>query len=64
MVDWVDEADQITLRCESDSADESLAAAITDSIRAICKVRGEVEIVTAGSLPNDGKVIDDIRKYD
>ena len=64
LVDWVDEADQITLQCETESSDESLPAAIADSIRSICKVRGEVELVTPGSLANDGKVIDDIRKYD
>ena len=27
------------------------------------KMRGEVELVDPGSLPNDGKVIDDLRKY-
>ena len=64
VIDWVDQADQITLRCESDSSDPALADAIAESIRSICKLRGEVEIVAAGSLPNDGKVIDDIRQYD
>jgi phenylacetate-CoA ligase len=64
VVDWVDEADQITLQCETEAGDESLAAAIADSIRSICKVRGEVELLAPGSLPNDGKVIDDIRKYE
>ena len=64
VVDWVDEADRITLQCETASTDESLAASIADSIRSICKLRGGVEIVKPGALPNDGKVIDDIRKYD
>lgn len=64
VIDWVDEADQLTLQCEIDSADESLTAAIADSIRSICKIRGDVEVLAPGSLPNDGKVIDDIRKYD
>jgi len=64
VVDWVDEADRITLQCEADGTDKSLAASVADSIRSICKVRGEVEIVTPGSLPNDGKVIDDIRNYE
>jgi phenylacetate-CoA ligase len=27
------------------------------------KLRGEVEVVPPGSLPNDGKVIDDRRSY-
>jgi phenylacetate-CoA ligase len=64
VIDWVDQADQITLQCESDSSDASLVDAIADSIRSICKLRGEVEMVTPGSLPNDGKVIDDIRQYE
>jgi phenylacetate-CoA ligase len=64
VIDWVDQADRLTLQCECDAADSSLQAAIADSIRSICKLRGEVEIVAPGSLPNDGKVIDDIRQYD
>jgi len=64
VVDWVDQADRITLHCETASDDASLPGAIADSIRAICKLRGEVEIVAPGSLPNDGKVIDDVRQYD
>jgi len=64
VVDWVEQADQLTLQCECASDDAALRAAIADSIRAICKLRGEVEIVEPGSLPNDGKVIDDIRRYD
>ena len=64
VIDWVDQADRLTLQCECDAADSSLQAAIAGSIRSICKLRGEVEIVGPGSLPNDGKVIDDIRQYD
>ncbi|MCH7880962.1 MAG: AMP-binding protein [Proteobacteria bacterium] len=64
IIDWVDEADQIKLKCECNSSDESLVDSIIDSIRQICKLRGEVELVEPDSLPNDGKVIDDIRQYD
>ncbi len=64
IIDWQDEADQIKLKCETGDADQSLAAAIAESIRSICKLRGEVEFVGESSLPNDGKVIDDIRQYD
>jgi phenylacetate-CoA ligase len=64
VIDWRDEADQIKLQCETNDADQSLEAAIGESIRSICKLRGEVEFVAEASLPNDGKVIDDIRKYD
>ena len=64
VVDWVEQADQITLQCESETTDASLSNAISESIRSICKLRGEVEIVAPGTLPNDGKVIDDIRQYE
>ena len=64
VIDWIDQADQITLQCESDNDNPALPGAIAESIRSICKLRGEVEIVAPGSLPNDGKVIDDIRQYD
>jgi phenylacetate-CoA ligase len=64
VVDWIDQTDRLTLQCECVAADSSLPDAIADSIRSICKLRGEVEIVAPGSLPNDGKVIDDIRQYD
>jgi phenylacetate-CoA ligase len=30
----------------------------------VTKLKGEVEIVTSGTLPNDGKVIEDLRKYE
>jgi phenylacetate-CoA ligase len=64
VVDWVEQADQITLQCESETTDASLSDVISESIRSICKLRGEVEIVAPGTLPNDGKVIDDIRQYE
>ena len=57
--------DRMTLRCELRVApDQALQTAIEMSIREVCKLRGEVEFVPAGSLPNDGKVIDDARKYE
>jgi phenylacetate-CoA ligase len=64
IIDWIDQADQINLLCETQNGDESLSIAIADSIRQICKLRGSVELVSPGSLPNDGKVIDDVRQYD
>ena len=64
LVDWVDQADRITLQCEVADYDDTLGAAIADSIRSICKLRGEVELLAPGGLPNDGKVIDDVRKYE
>ncbi|MCZ6487636.1 MAG: AMP-binding protein, partial [Gammaproteobacteria bacterium] len=64
VVDWIDQADAITLKCETSSTDESLVSAIVESIREVCKLRADIELLAAGSLPNDGKVIDDIREYD
>jgi phenylacetate-CoA ligase len=55
--------DQMTLRCEVSQSSSSLKEAIVASIRDVTKLRGEVELVEAGSLPNDGKVIEDLRKY-
>jgi len=55
--------DQMTLKCEVKGRPDGLAAAIVASIRELTKLRGEVELVDAGSLPNDGKVIEDVRKY-
>ncbi len=63
IIEWLDEADQIKLLCETHSTDESLSNAIIDSMRQICKIRCDIEIVSTESLPNDGKVIDDIRQY-
>jgi phenylacetate-CoA ligase len=30
----------------------------------VTKLRGEVALVAPGTLPNDGKVIEDVRRYD
>lgn len=64
VIEWVDERDRMTLHCETRSLDASLATALAASIRDLCKVRGEVERAAPGSLPNDGIIIDDIRKYE
>ncbi|MEN9460216.1 MAG: hypothetical protein RIS84_236, partial [Pseudomonadota bacterium] len=56
--------DVMTLHCEVAAGNAALQQAIQASLRDICKLRGEVQFVAVGSLPNDGKVIEDIRKYD
>ncbi len=56
--------DVMTLRCESEADDPSLADAVAATVREVCKLRGEIEIVAAGSLANDGKVIEDARTYE
>ncbi|HEX2648684.1 MAG TPA: AMP-binding protein [Burkholderiales bacterium] len=55
--------DRMTLKCEVKGRPAGLAEAIVASIREVTKLRGEVELADAGSLPNDGKVIEDLRKY-
>ena len=56
--------DVMTLRCESGTGDPGLAGAVAATVRDVCKLRGEIEIVAPGSLANDGKVIEDARTYE
>jgi phenylacetate-CoA ligase len=42
---------------------EGLVQRIGDAVRDITKLRAEVVLVALGSLPNDGKVIEDARTY-
>jgi len=55
--------DRMTLKCEVSGNPQNLNEALVNSIRDVTKLRGEVELVAPGSLPNDGKVIEDLRKY-
>lgn len=63
VVDAKDGKDTPIFRVEA-KGDDTLRAAIAESFQNVCKVRGEVEFVEPDSLPNDGKVIDDVRKFD
>ncbi|MFS0756032.1 AMP-binding protein [Noviherbaspirillum sp. 1P10PC] len=57
--------DVMTLLCEVDRPQDSgMAADIVASIREVTKLRGEVSLVAPGTLPNDGRVIEDARKYE
>lgn len=56
--------DVMTLHCEVDDASSVQTEALVDAIRDVTKLRGEVLLVGRGSLPNDGKVIEDARKYE
>jgi phenylacetate-CoA ligase len=56
--------DSMTLKVETAGGElDGLQARISDAIRDVTKLRGQVELQTAGSLPNDGKVIEDARSY-
>jgi phenylacetate-CoA ligase len=56
--------DRMTLKCEARKKFAGQAESIVASIRDVTKLRGAVELVEPGTLPNDGKVIEDLRKYD
>jgi len=56
--------DAMTLKVESAcSGPDSLVQKVTEAIREVTKLRGAVEVVQPGTLPNDGKVIEDARSY-
>jgi phenylacetate-CoA ligase len=64
VVDSTEAGDRMTLNVEVAPNRSSSAESIVASIREITKLRGEVAFRAPGELPNDGKVIDDRRKYD
>jgi len=56
--------DQMALHVETDHLnDEALKARVSEAVRDVTKLRGEVHLVKSGSLANDGKVIEDARSY-
>ena len=56
--------DIMTLKVETAcSGPDGLIAKIGDAVRDVTKLRAQVELVLPGSLPNDGKVIEDARSY-
>ena len=64
VVDNPDGNDRMTLHVEVAANASSHAEAIVASIREVTKLRGEVAFRVPGELPNDGKVIDDVRRYE
>ena len=55
------EQDVMTVRLETEAVDP---AAYEASVAEVLKLRGRIELAAPGSLPRDGKVIDDQRSYD
>lgn len=55
--------DAMTLQIEVEAASGQLAEQVANTVREVTKLRAEVECVPPGTLPNDGKVIDDVRDY-
>lgn len=58
------ETDTMVLHAETQDTESGHAAALAETLAAVTKLRGTVELAAPGSLPNDGKVIADERKYD
>jgi phenylacetate-CoA ligase len=56
-----DEQDEMILRAELATAEDGLAERVAATLQAVTKLRGLVELVDPGSLPNDGKTIADER---
>lgn len=56
-----DNRDTMTVRLETDQAID--AALVAATVKAVTKLSAVIELVAPGSLPNDGKVIDDQRTY-
>jgi phenylacetate-CoA ligase len=52
--------DEVTLQVEA--SDAAIADAVADTLADVTKLRAAVAVVPPGSLPNDGKVIEDTRK--
>ena len=54
--------DQLTLKVETLEA-AGLVEKISEAVRDVTKLRADISLVEVGSLPNDGKVIEDARSY-
>ena len=55
--------DQMQLLVETRETSPGLAQQLSDAVREVTKLRGDVQMVLPGTLPNDGKVIEDARSY-
>ena len=55
--------DQMSFKVETHASPDGLAERIAEAVRDVTKLRGTVELVAVGSLPNDGRVIEDARSY-
>jgi phenylacetate-CoA ligase len=55
--------DVMTLQVEAATPLEGLDQRVSQAIRDVTKLRGQVQVLAPGSLPNDGKVIEDARSY-
>lgn len=56
--------DVMTFKVEAASAPHGLDARIGEAVRDVTKLRADVQLLAPGTLPNDGKVIEDARSYE
>jgi phenylacetate-CoA ligase len=56
--------DRMTLKVEVAAAADGLAERIAASVRDVTKLRGDVDLCAPGTLPDDGKLIEDARRYE
>jgi phenylacetate-CoA ligase len=61
VVTRADENDVMTLKAECATISDGLRDQVVSTLRAVAKLGGQVELVSRGALPTDGKVIADDR---
>jgi phenylacetate-CoA ligase len=57
------ESDTMTLSIETDARGDGLSERVATTLRDVTRLKGDIELVPIGNLPNDGKVIADEREY-
>jgi len=57
-------SDQMTFKVETTSQGSDLVTRLEQTVRDVTKLRADIEFVALNTLPNDGKVIEDVRAYD
>jgi phenylacetate-CoA ligase len=62
VVTRANEQDVMTLMAEAAGLPEDMRAAVAATLLSLTKLRGDVQFVVPGALPNDGKVISDERQ--
>jgi len=56
--------DVLTVKVETAAPEEGLRTRLGERLREVLSIGAEVEWAATGSLPTDGKVIEDLRKWD
>jgi phenylacetate-CoA ligase len=55
--------DRMTLHAEAAAATAGLSDVLANSVRELTRLRADIVLAAPGSLPNDGKLIEDARSY-